>query len=192
MGAPRFFFFQSRGPKTLQNVLWDLWTEKLGRPKNAKSHHEGSNPCSGPTEQWESVLPRNRRQKNRRSLAMFHRKEIAHLGALKTDFVGSGGNQSCKLLGACTMTTNFSTMKLALSKFFCSGVPKKNSVFGRFSSLPPIPPPPSKTQMFIFSIVSPSLSNHRESCDFGAFRSRPIRKEQKNICLRKFLLGRSS
>ena len=63
-------------------------------------------------------------------------------------------------LQRCTMTTNVSTIKFALSKMYCHGVShekKENSVFGRFSSLPPMPPPPLNIANFIFIVVSPSL-----------------------------------
>ena len=64
-------------------------------------------------------------------------------------------------VGACAMTTKFldniiSTFKILLSWRFHEKK-KKNSVFGRFSSLPPRPPP-LKSEHFIFIVVSPSLS----------------------------------
>ena len=37
-------------------------------------------------------------------------------------------------------------------------LPKENSVFGRFSSLPPKSPPPVKNAIFIVVVVSPSLT----------------------------------
>ena len=49
----------------------------------------------------------------------------------------------------------FSTIRFAISKFYCRGVShekKKNSVFGQISSLTPISPPPSKAQiLFLLS-----------------------------------------
>ena len=62
---------------------------------------------------------------------------------------------------------NLSTTKVALSKFYCHGVSQeKNSVLGRFSSLPPIiPPPPRKKGKFCFFIVvSPSLILRGSRC----------------------------
>ena len=55
------------------------------------------------------------------------------------------------------MTTKFLDNKFARSKFHCRAFPMKNSVFGRFSSLSPSPPP-FKSENFIFIAVSPSLS----------------------------------
>ena len=52
----------------------------------------------------------------------------------------------------------FSTINFALSKLYCHGAfPRKTSVSGRFSSLPPMLPP-SKVANFMFIVVSPSLN----------------------------------
>ena len=62
---------------------------------------------------------------------------------------------------------NVSTIKFALSAFYCHGVSpekKKKKRLGRFSSLPPVAPP-SKTANFIFIVVSPSLKEGRFSLD---------------------------
>ena len=59
--------------------------------------------------------------------------------------------------GACAMTTNL-TINFELSKFYCRGVSHKTQHFGRFSSLPPMPPP-SKTQiLFLFCRLADSHS----------------------------------
>ena len=56
------------------------------------------------------------------------------------------------------MTTNFSTIKFALSKLYCRGVSHgKNSVLDDFPLCPQGLPPPSKSENFIFIVVSPSL-----------------------------------
>ena len=41
-GAPRFSV--QRSQNALKEAFWDLRTENRGRPKNAKSNHDGSNP----------------------------------------------------------------------------------------------------------------------------------------------------
>ena len=59
--------FQSRGPKTTYfEGFWGLWDWKSGRPKNAKSNHDGSNPpfsalCSicGDSRWWQQKGPGN-------------------------------------------------------------------------------------------------------------------------------------
>ena len=58
--------------------------------------------------------------------------------------------QLCAALGACAMTTNFSTIKFVVSIFIAMAFPKKNSVFGRLSSLPPMPCPPPQKRKFHF------------------------------------------
>ena len=64
------------------------------------------------------------------------------------------------------MTTEFLDNKICTFKICCRGVShEKNSVFGRFSSLPPRPPP-LKSENFIFIVVSPSLT-------LGAGSARP-------------------
>ena len=55
------------------------------------------------------------------------------------------------------MTTNFSTIKFALSKFYCRGVSHENLRFGTISSLLPRPAP-LRSANSIFIVVSPSLS----------------------------------
>ena len=42
------------------------------------------------------------------------------------------------------------TKCLALSNFYCRGVSHEKQRFGRFSSLPPRPPPPLKERNFYF------------------------------------------
>ena len=59
------------------------------------------------------------------------------------------------------MTTNFSTIRFALSKFYCRGVShenKKNSAVLDDFPLCRQGPPPSKSENYIFIVVSPSLS----------------------------------
>ena len=62
------------------------------------------------------------------------------------------------------MTTKFLDNKIRTFKFVLSWrfPPKKNSVFGQFSSLPPWPTP-FKSANFIFIVVSPSLKFARIS-----------------------------
>ena len=45
---------------------------------------------------------------------------------------------------------NFSTIKFALSIFYCRGVSHEKQRFGRFSSLPPRPPPLKKWKCFFY------------------------------------------
>ena len=66
--------------------------------------------------------------------------------------------------------------------------PKKNSVSGQFSSLPPSPaPPPRKNANFMFIVVSPSLifsSDSRESsetCDSQFVRCLETRFAKKRV-----------
>ena len=65
-----------------------------------------------------------------------------------------------EFLGACATTTKFLDNKIFPLKIILSWRfprKKKNSVFGRLSSLPPRPPPPLESANFIFIVVSPSL-----------------------------------
>ena len=72
----------------------------------------------------------------------------------------SRGTALCQLfqsLGACVMTTDFLDNKICTFKTLLSWhLPRKNSVFGQFSSMPPMPPPPQNGN-FIFIVLSPSL-----------------------------------
>ena len=77
------------------------------------------------------------------------------------------------------MTTNFSTIKLALSKFCCRGVSHEKQRFGRFSCLPPRRPP-SKSENFIFIVVSPSLNWGGEGL-FGSLELRHGYDSKKSI-----------
>ena len=56
------------------------------------------------------------------NIALFEGKKMAKMAPRK--------------VGACAMTTNFSTIKFALSKFYCRGASHEKQHFGRFSSLP--------------------------------------------------------
>ena len=51
---------------------------------------------------------------------------------------------------------------LQFQNFIVVAFPTKTSVFARFSSLPPNPPP-LKSENFIFIVVSPSLKNRLDS-----------------------------
>ena len=58
------------------------------------------------------------------------------------------------------MTTKFLDTKICTFKIILSWrSPRKKQRFGRFSSLPPNPPPPSQSENYIFIVVSPSLNN---------------------------------
>ena len=60
-------------------------------------------------------------------------------------------------IGACATTTNFSTIKISILKFYCRGVShEKKQCFWTISPLPPTPTP-LKSANFIFIVVSLSL-----------------------------------
>ena len=56
-----------------------------------------------------------------------------------------------------TTLQKYSTIKFAISKFYCRGVSHEKQRFGRFSSLPPRPPLKNQN-IFILIVVSPSLT----------------------------------
>ena len=57
------------------------------------------------------------------------------------------------------MTTKFLDNKICTLKILLSWrFPTKTSIFGQFPSLPPRPPPPLKSENFIFIVVSPALN----------------------------------
>ena len=46
--------------------------------------------------------------------------------------------------------TNFSTIKFAISIFYCRGISHTKQRFGRFSSLPPRPPPLKNREFYFY------------------------------------------
>ena len=69
----------------------------------------------------------------------------------KTSFCHPGQS-----IGACAMTTKFSTMKFALSKKNVVAFPTKNSVLDKFPLCPQCAPPPLKNVFFCRLAVSES------------------------------------
>ena len=61
-------------------------------------------------------------------------------------------------LGACAMTTKFLDNKICTFKILLSWRFPRKTAFWTIFSLPPRAPPPSKSENFIFIVVSPSLS----------------------------------
>ena len=67
-------------------------------------------------------------------------------------------------IGACPMTTKFLDNKIALSNFIVVAFPRKTAFLTIFLSAPRRPPP-SKSENFIFIVVSPSLKNKMVWCN---------------------------
>ena len=86
--------------------------------------------------------------------------------------------ETLSILGACTMTTNFSTIKFAISKFYCRDVSheKKNTAFWTIFLSAPQCPSPQKPKFYFYcrlaisefhSVLNQDFSGHPISVLWG-------------------------